>query len=107
MQNLSDKMGENQFAIVHGTCMDCHKECSINLERTGPETIEIKNGAIGNRNDEYYFKCDSCWEKDKNFGQQSEVYEIVRLFSCCLRHCIHCSFMELLYLCIIPLGYRT
>ena len=52
MQNLSDKMGENQFAIVHGTCMDCHKECSINLERTGPETIEIKNGAIGNRNDE-------------------------------------------------------
>ena len=77
MQNLSDKMGENQFAIVHGTCMDCHKECSINLERTGPETIEIKNGAIGNRNDEYYFKCDSCWEKDKNFGQQSEVYSRV------------------------------
>lgn len=74
MQNLSDKIGENQFAKINSTCMDCHKECTINIERTGPETIEIKNGAIGIRKGEYYFKCDDCWKTNKNFGTNCEVY---------------------------------
>ncbi len=46
----------------------------MNFERTGPESIDIKNGAIGKRQEMYLFKCQECWDKDHSFGQKCDVY---------------------------------
>ena len=77
MQKLSDKMGNNQYASIKVTCMDCGKDFDISLERTGPEQIKIENGVIGKREGEYLFKCNNCWKVDKNFGTFTEVYSRV------------------------------
>lgn len=49
----------------------------MNFERTGPESIDIKNGAIGKRDGNYLFKCQECWDNDKNFGQKCDIYSRV------------------------------
>lgn len=77
MQELSDKIGDHQHARVHVTCMDCGERFDICLERIGPEQIEIKNGAIGKRDCEHLFKCQACWEKNKSFGRECDVYSRV------------------------------
>ena len=77
MQKISDKIGENQYAITKATCCDCHKEFPMNFERTGPEKIVIKNGAVGKRDGQYFFKCEECWGKDQSFGQKCDVYSRV------------------------------
>ena len=77
MQNLSDKMGDNQFADIKATCMDCEKDFVIKAERTDPTTIIIIDGVIGKREGEYLFKCNDCYKKDKSFGQKTEVYSRV------------------------------
>ena len=77
MKELSEKIGGHQYAAINCTCMDCGEDFTIHLERTGPTQIEIKDGVIGKRDNEYYFKCPDCWETDKNFGQRTEVYSRV------------------------------
>lgn len=77
MQEISDQMGDNQYASVKVTCMDCGKDFDLVLERTSPEQIKIENGTIGKRDGEYFFKCKNCWEIDKNFGRCTEIYSRV------------------------------
>ena len=77
MQELSDKIGEHQFARIGVTCMDCNKEFQMNMERTSTTCIEIKNGAIGKRYGDYIFKCPECFRKSQDFGQDCEVYSRV------------------------------
>jgi anaerobic ribonucleoside-triphosphate reductase len=77
MQKISDKMGDNQFARIGVVCEDCGREFTMILERTGPDKIEIKNGAIGKRGGEYLFKCPACWNEDKSFGLNCDVYSRV------------------------------
>ena len=77
MQEVSDKIGEHQFARIGVTCMDCNKEFQMNMERTSATCIEIKNGAIGKRYGDYIFKCPECFRKSQDFGQDCEVYSRV------------------------------
>lgn len=77
MQKISDKIGNNQFAKITTICMDCKKEFVLNLERKSETEIKIKNGTIAKRNDIYFCKCPKCFEIDKNFGQDTEVYSRV------------------------------
>ena len=77
MQEISDKMGNHQYARVNVCCMDCGREFDIVLERTGPDQIEIKSGVIGKRDGEYLFKCPECFKEDQNFGQNCEIYSRV------------------------------
>ena len=77
MQELSDKIGDHQHARVNVCCMDCKREFDMILERTGPDKIEIKNGAIGKRDGKHLFKCQSCWGKDQSFGRECDVYSRV------------------------------
>lgn len=77
MQELSNKIGNNQYATLKTTCMDCGKDFDLTLERIGPEKIKIENGIIGKRDDDYLFKCNDCWKIDKNFGNKTEVYSRV------------------------------
>ena len=57
--------------------MDCGEDFTIEIERTDPTTVAIMGGVIGKREGEYFFKCTTCYEKDKNFGQKTEVYSRV------------------------------
>jgi len=77
MQEISDLIGEHQHGRCGVECMDCGREFDIVLERIEPESIEIKNGAIGKRVCEYLFKCPECFKEDKNFGQDCEIYSRV------------------------------
>lgn len=77
MQEISDKMGENQFAKITAECIDCGEEFKIYLERISEKDIEIKNGVIGKRQGEFMCKCSSCFEKNDNFGSKTEVYSRV------------------------------
>lgn len=77
MEAISKRIGENQYAGIGVTCTDCGKEFVLEIERIGPDSIEIKSGAIGKRNDGYLFKCHECWEADQNFGEITEVYSRV------------------------------
>lgn len=77
MQNLSDRMKDNQFATLHVTCEDCCKPFDINLERTSSNQIDITNGVIGNRAGQYLFKCPTCYALDKSFGTPCDIYSRV------------------------------
>ena len=77
MQEISDKMGNHQHARVRVCCMDCKREFDMILERTGTNQIEIKNGSIGKRGGEHFFKCPECWETDQSFGRECDVYSRV------------------------------
>ena len=77
MQELSDKIGEHQFARIGVTCMDCGKDFQMNIERTSATCIEIKNGAIGKRYGSYLFKCSECFRKSQEFDQACDVYSRV------------------------------
>lgn len=77
MQEISDKMGDNQFAKVTAICMDCEEEFVLSLERKSDTELEIKNGAVARRKDTYFCKCQECFDADKSFGQDIEVYSRV------------------------------
>lgn len=77
MQDISDKIGDNQFVTIHTECVDCHEKFDLNLERISETEIKIKNGAIGKLNKEYHCKCDSCFEQNKHFGPKTEIYSRV------------------------------
>ena len=83
MQQLSDKIGNNQFATITYECMDCREEHVATVTRISETEMEINNIIIGVRKsktdfqDRYVFKCDSCFEKDKNFGNECDVYSRV------------------------------
>ena len=77
MQEISDLIGDHQHARVNVCCMDCGREFDMCFERTSPDQIEIKNGAIGKRYGEYLFKCPECFKDDKNFDQDCEIYSRV------------------------------
>jgi len=77
MQEISDRIGENQFGKCNVKCMDCHEDFAMHFERTGPDQIKVKAGAIGKRNGEYFFKCPDCYKKDQSFGQECETYSRV------------------------------
>jgi len=77
MKVISKNIGENQHAKIEVTCMDCGEDFIMNLEGVGLDQVEIKNGAIGVRDEEYLFKCPECWETDKNFGRACDVYSRV------------------------------
>src|SRR6056297_3393843 len=77
MQEISDLIGKNQFGRCGVECVDCCLMFEMQFERVGPDSIEIKNGAIGKRDGEYLFKCPRCFEKDQSFGQDCEIYSRV------------------------------
>lgn len=77
MQEISDKIGDNQFAKISAVCVDCDEEFVLDLERTSETAIEIKNGAIARRYRKYLCKCQECFDADKSFGQDTEVYSRV------------------------------
>lgn len=81
MQELSDQMGENQYAKITCVCIDCGKEFILNAERVedeeGKQSIDLTGGVIGKRDHQYLCKCDECYEKDNNFGSKCEVYSRV------------------------------
>ena len=77
MQEISDKIGDHQHARVNVYCMDCKREFGMVLERIGPKQVEIKNGSIGKRGGEYFFKCPECWKADKSFGRECDIYSRV------------------------------
>jgi hypothetical protein len=77
MQAISDKIGNNQYARIKTICMDCEKEFVINIERIAPDQLEIKDGVIAKRYNEYMCKCPECFEKNKTFGTDTEVYSRV------------------------------
>ena len=83
MQEISDKMGNNQFADMKVICCDCHKEFVIKLERTSEKEIEYSGGiiAIKHKNDpknkQYLFKCPECNEYNPNFGPKVDIYSRV------------------------------
>lgn len=57
--------------------MDCEKEFVINFERIAEDKIEIKNGVIAQKHNEYMCKCPECFKKDNIFGADTEVYSRV------------------------------
>ena len=77
MQEISDKIGENQFATITADCIDCKEEFKLFLERTSETDISIKNGAIGKRKDMFICKCASCFKENEDFGSKTEVYSRV------------------------------
>jgi len=83
MQEISDKMGNNQFAKMNVLCCDCRKEFVINLERTSEKEIEFSGGVIAKKHKEnsekedYLFKCPECNEYNPNFGPKIEIYSRV------------------------------
>lgn len=76
-EELSELIGENQSAVIHATCMDCHKDFDIRVERTGPKTMDIQAGAIYKTRDEWEFKCQECFEYNPNKGPKMLIYSRV------------------------------
>lgn len=77
MQVLSEKFGDHQFAKITTTCMDCGEDFMMNLERIGPDKIDIKNGAVYDTKGEIEFKCQACFERNPNHGPRVDVYSRV------------------------------
>jgi anaerobic ribonucleoside-triphosphate reductase len=77
MQEISDKIGENQYARTKAVCSDCGEEFVMHFERVAEDRIEIKNGAIGKRYGNYIFKCQGCFDKNDFFDTNTEVYSRV------------------------------
>lgn len=77
MQEISDKMGNHQYANVSSICMDCEEEFILKLERVNETSIKISNGVIGKRGDIYMCKCQDCFDKNDHFGSKTEVYSRV------------------------------
>lgn len=78
MEEISEKMGPNQFAKVGVSCLDCGKRFYISLERTSPTEIKILNGAIGinKKTGVHLFKCEGC-KDNPNWGTPCDVYSRV------------------------------
>jgi anaerobic ribonucleoside-triphosphate reductase len=76
MQKISDKMGDAQFARINVVCEDCGEDIVISLERTSETEIKIEGGHIAERDDEFFFKCPECFEKNPSFSK-NEVYSRV------------------------------
>lgn len=79
MQNISDAIGENQFASCNAVCIDCKKEIKLELERTSETVLIVKNGIIARKKstNEVMCKCDSCFTNSGVFGGDTEVYSRV------------------------------
>jgi hypothetical protein len=77
MQTLSDKIGDNQYARMKATCIDCGEEFVMNFERIAEDKIEIKNGAFAKRHQQYMCKCQDCFDKNDFFDTHTEVYSRV------------------------------
>lgn len=77
MQEISDKMGDNQFAKVDAVCIDCRDDFVLELERKSETDLEIKNGAIAKKYGTYLCKCQTCFDLNNNFGGETEVYSRV------------------------------
>ena len=77
MQEISDKIGDNQFAKVETVCMDCDEEFILDMERKSETDIEIKNGVIAKKQDTYLCKCQRCFDLNNKFGGETEVYSRV------------------------------
>ncbi len=83
MKDLITKAGDNQFINFKVTCMDCGKDFTLKVKRTGPESAEITGGAVGVKKGkagekEYRFKCPTCFATDQNFEfPDCEVYSRV------------------------------
>jgi hypothetical protein len=73
---------EKGNAIYRGLCYDCGKEVTVKAELAEDGTITIAGGAVYNITEGihtgYYFKCDSCFEKDPTLhNTPCEVYSRV------------------------------
>ena len=81
-QELSDMMGENQFMTITYDCCDCKKPGTITAERTSETDIQVTGGALFKpptkwQHKEILFKCPKCFEQDRFFYQETEVYSRV------------------------------
>lgn len=77
LQPLSDQIGDNQFAKLKGECVECGEEFTMEIERTGPNGLDIKNGAVYKTAGEFSFKCQNCFVNNPNAGPKVEVYSRV------------------------------
>lgn len=77
MQELSEKIGNHQYANINVSCMDCGKEFILEVERTGSEALLIKNGAVYKSRGEYEFKCAKCFKDNPNHGPKVDIYSRV------------------------------
>jgi hypothetical protein len=74
---------EKGNSVYEGLCHDCGKPVTVTAELAEDETITVAGGAVYNDTKGiytvYYFKCDSCFEKDHTLRnwQDCEVYSRV------------------------------
>jgi hypothetical protein len=74
---------EKGNSVYKGLCHDCGKEVTVKAELAEDKTITIAGGAVYNDTKGiftvYYFKCDSCFEKDPTLRnwQDCDVYSRV------------------------------
>lgn len=77
MQELSEKIGNHQYAKINVSCIDCGEEFILEVERTGPEALLIKNGTVYKTRGEYEFKCEKCFTYNPNHGPKVDIYSRV------------------------------
>ena len=81
MQEISDKVGENQTAKIGVTCLDCGKNFYIFFERTGEKDAKIEGGVIyeteNDRGLKTEFKCPECYKRNPNYGPPVDIYSRV------------------------------
>lgn len=77
LQELSDKMGANQFAKVSCECCSCGKKFDISLERTAEDSISIDGGVIGVLYGDINCMCLDCKSAGRSFGNNCEIYSRV------------------------------
>ena len=83
MQQLSDKIGNNESAKITYECDHCGEEFIAILTRVSETELEISGAVIGvrkaesNFSDRYVFRCPGCYESDQNFGTECDIYSRV------------------------------
>jgi len=83
IQEISDMIGNHQFATFHVSCIDCGKDFDILVKRTSENSIEIVGGTMAKNSNsrlgstDWMFKCDECFKAEPLFIGENEVYSRV------------------------------
>lgn len=79
-QELSNMIGNNQFATILFDCYDCKESGSIHVERTSATELNISGGALFKPPQNWQpetnllAKCQVCFDKEPTFKPETEVY---------------------------------
>jgi hypothetical protein len=83
IQNLSDLIGDNQFAKFQMTCYDCREDFDIDIERTGPKELKVTGGALYETQsawdcpERFLGKCQKCFDEKPGLNTPTSVYSRV------------------------------